>query len=134
MKPVESSLTVLSEKVGDPTSKIYEKLFQLHPDVVPLFTLDKDDSAKGEMLSQVLSAILDFVDNRQYAQNLIGTELINHSHLGIEPEIFRSFFNIIRDTVRDEIADQWTDEMEEEWEKLIAELDVIMDEEMAGLQ
>lgn len=119
---ISASLEAVAEKCGDPTQLVYAKVFEKHPSLKSLFILDRDDSAKGNMLSQVIDCFLDFDNNRHFATSMISSEMVNHGHLGVEPEVFSSFFNIVKETFEDVLADDWTDEYEAAWSKLIVEL------------
>ena len=105
---ITQSLEAVAEKCGDPTQLVYARVFERHPDLKPLFILDRDDSAKGNMLSQVIDCFLDFDGNRHFATSMISTEMVNHGHLGIEPKVFSSFFNIVKETFEDVLGDAWT--------------------------
>ncbi len=74
------------------------------------------------MLSQVIDCFLDFDGNRHFATSMISTEMVNHGHLGIEPKVFSSFFNIVKETFEDVLGDAWTEEYEAAWSTLISEL------------
>ena len=119
---ITESLEAVAERCGDPTPLVYARLFELHPDLKPLFILDRDDGVKGNMLSQVIECFLDFDGKGQYAANLIASEMINHNNLGVDPEIFSSFFEIVKETFKDVLEDDWTGEYETAWSNLISNL------------
>ncbi len=119
---IEDCLERIAEVHGDPTDRVYERLFSKHPEMRDLFVLDKDNSVKGNMLAQVIECFIDFTGEKHYATSLIATEKINHDHLGVPPETFETFFSTVVDTFRDILGDNWSDEDEEAWSKLLAEL------------
>ena len=130
---VMESLEQVSERCDDPTGAVYAKLFEQHPEMKPLFVLDKDDAAKGHMLHEVLENLIDFTGERHIAPHFIRSELINHDNLGIAPDVFRTFFPILRDTFKDILGADWTEAMEKVWNGLIAEIDEMIREEAGGM-
>jgi len=126
--PISHTLEMVVEKCGDPTSLVYKRLFTQYPELEPLFMLDKDDSAKGNMLSQILECFLDFSGNRHYAANLISCERINHENIGVPHETFDTFFTTIIDTFKDVLGDDWTPQIDKAWVTLITDLSISIDE------
>jgi hypothetical protein len=78
---------------------------------------------KGEMLSRVFTAILDFVGERRYAHMMIQTEMVTHEGYDIPREIFGTFFRIVGESAREILAKEWTSEFEAAWAELLVELD-----------
>jgi hemoglobin-like flavoprotein len=130
---VMESLEQVSERCADPTGAVYAKLFEQHPEMKPLFVLDKDDAAKGHMLHEVLENLIDFTGERHIAPHFIRSELVNHDNLGIAPDVFGTFFPILRDTFKDILGADWTEAMERDWNGLIAEIDEMIREEAGGM-
>lgn len=121
-EPILQSLELVVERIGDPTRQVYERLFVAQPEMEKLFVMDKDFSARGHMLSESLTAIIDFVGDRNYADNLMRSEIMNHDGMGVPPRIFATFFAVIRDTFRDTLGDDWSAEMEKAWSVLLKEI------------
>lgn len=120
---VEASLERLAELDIDPTARVYERLFADHPDMTPLFWRDTNGAIKGEMLSRVFAAILDFVGERRYADHMIGTEMVTHEGYDVPREIFATFFGSVGETVRELLAGDWTTAMDEAWAAMLADID-----------
>lgn len=120
--PIEDCLERIATIHGDPTGLVYEKLFSRHPEMRDLFILDRDNSVKGNMLSQVIECFIDFTGEQHYATSLIATEKINHDQIGVPAETFETFFVTIIDTFRDILGDAWTDQDEEAWNRLLTDL------------
>ncbi|MGD0143782.1 MAG: globin [Rhizomicrobium sp.] len=121
--PIETSLELVSERCGDLTPFVYARLFELYPDMKPLFRRDTNDAVKGEMLARVFEAILDFIGDNRYASHLIQCEVVTHSGYDVPPEIFRIFFGVVASTIRERLGADWTAAFEAAWEKLLGELD-----------
>ena len=125
---IMASLEQVAEKCGDPTPLVYQRLFAANPDMEALFIMDRDGMVRGNMLSQALDGIMDFVDTCAYAKNLIRSEIVNHEGVGVPPTVFATFFATIRDTFREILGDAWTAEMEVSWNALLEALsDTIAD-------
>jgi hypothetical protein len=86
---IEDSLELLAERCADPTPLVYERLFAANALI------------KGEMLSRVFTAILDFVGERRYAGMMIGAEMITHEGYDVPREVFATFFAVVRDVARE---------------------------------
>lgn len=121
-EPILQSLELVVERIGDPTPQVYERLFAAQPEMEALFVMDRDYSARGHMLSESLTAIIDFVGDRQYADNLMRSEIMNHEGMGVPPSVFATFFTVIRDTFRETLDNDWSDEMERSWSVLLEEI------------
>lgn len=120
---IEASLELLAERCEDPAPQVYQRLFELHPQMQPYFWRDTNGAIKGEMLSRTFSAILDFVGERRYADHMIGTEMVTHEGYDVPREVFATFFAVIRDAARDLLAGDWTAEFELAWAEMLAEID-----------
>jgi len=116
------SLELAADRAGDITPLVYEKLFARHPDMKPLFVRDKTGAVRGEMLTRVIEAILDFIEARSYADHLIQCEVVTHEGYGVPREIFGTFFEALGATLRDLLGGDWTAAMDESWRQLLAEL------------
>lgn len=115
---VTQSLEIAAERGGDLTSAVYARLFHERPDLEPLFVMDTNGAVRGEMLSRVFDAILDFVGERAYAHNLIHAEATNHEGYNVPRDAFALFFRIVADVVREACGEDWTAAMTEAWRRL----------------
>jgi hemoglobin-like flavoprotein len=116
---IEASLALMAERAGDPTSLVYARLFAARPDLRELFCNDRSGAVRGEMLARVFDAILDFVNDRQYADHFIHSERMAHDSYGVPPDIFATFFGAVADTLRDVLGEDWTSETEAAWAELL---------------
>ena len=116
------SLELAGDRAGDITPLVYRKLFARHPEMEPLFVRDKTGAVRGEMLTRVIEAILDFIESRSYADHLIQCEVVTHEGYGVPREIFGTFFEALATTLREISSDDWTPAMDESWRQLLAEL------------
>ncbi len=120
---IEESLERLAEQCGDPCQRVYQRLFQSHPDMEILFWRDGDGSIKGEMLSRVIEAILDFVGERRYADAMISNEMITHEGYDVPREIFSRFFEVFADVAKEMLGADWTPAFDVAWRDMLVEID-----------
>jgi hemoglobin-like flavoprotein len=119
---VEASLERVAERDIDLTAAVYGLMFRAFPDTESYFWRDEDGAIKGEMLSQVFSAILDFVGERRYAGNLIGTEMVTHEGYDVPREVFGAFFGLVGQAVAEALGEDWTREMQAAWTAMLADI------------
>ena len=121
---IEASLELLAERDIDPAARVYQRMFELHPQMEPYFWRDTDGKIRGEMLSLAFAAILDFVGERRYADHMISTEIVTHEGYDVPREVFATFFAVVRDAVREVLGPAFTPELAGAWDALLAEIDV----------
>jgi hemoglobin-like flavoprotein len=121
--PIVESLELASERCGDLTPLVYDRLFAEHSEMKALFWRDTTDAVKGEMLAKVFEIILDFVGDNLFASNMIQCEVITHSGYDVPPDVFRVFFAIVATTLREQLGKEWTAQFEDAWTKLLGDLD-----------
>jgi hemoglobin-like flavoprotein len=119
---ITRSLELVAER-GDPTSRVYARLFAAHPDMERLFVRDADGAVRGNMLAEVIAAVLDFIDADLYGGNLLRIELVNHENLGVPRHVFPAFFGAMRDTFAEMLGGEWTADMDSAWRELLARVD-----------
>lgn len=119
---ITATLELVSARVGDPTSLLFARLFAEHPEAEALFVRDKDGLVRGQMFQVTMESLLDFLGDRGYGANLVQIERVNHQGLGVEPEIFDTFYLAVKATFRDILGADWTEEMETVWNRVIKEL------------
>ena len=123
LHPVQASLELVSERCDDLTPLVYRRLFELHPEMKPLFRRDSNDAVKGEMLARVFEAILDFIGENSFASHLIQCEVVTHAGYEVPPDMFGIFFGVVAETIREQLGRDWSPEFEAAWQKLLGDLD-----------
>lgn len=126
-----ASLELVADRVGDPAPLVYERLFAAQPEMRALFTLDRDNAVRGNMLAQLIDAMIDLAGEGRYARGLIQTEVINHSNLGVPPEVFITFVDTVIATFRDALGAEWTEEFEGAWGDLAQQFNAMLETEAA---
>jgi hemoglobin-like flavoprotein len=119
---IERALDIAGERHGDLTARVYARLFAAHPEMEALFVRDTNGSVRGEMLARVFEMVLDFIDRRTYAAQMIQCEVITHDGYGVPPEVFGLFFGVVADTLREVVGDDWTAEMDASWTEMLADM------------
>lgn len=120
---IVQSLELAGERCADPTPLVYDRLFAENPAMEALFVRDTDGSVRGQMLYQVIEAVLDFAGPRVFGPNLMKTEIVNHENLGVPREVFATFFGTVMTIFRDILGADWTAEMETAWQGLLGEIE-----------
>jgi len=120
---ITRSFEIAAERCEDLTPLVYNRLFADHPEMERLFWRDaKSQAVRGEMLTRVIEAILDFVGERHYSRTLIQCEVVTHAGYDVPPEVFSTFFSYVRQAVRDVVASDWTPAMNAAWERTLKAL------------
>ena len=120
---ITQTFEIAADLCEDLTPLVYSRLFRDQPEMEPLFWRDKNHQVKGEMLSRVISAVLDFAGERLYAATMIQCEVITHEGYDVPPDVFAVFFGTVRDTLRGVLAERWTPALDQAWASLLIELD-----------
>jgi len=113
------SLELVAER-GDPAPAVYVRLFAAHPAMEALFCRDKNGSIRGNMLTEAITALIDFADANTYGGNLFRAEIVNHEHLSVPPANFVAFFGVMHETFAEMLGDEWTPEFDAAWREVLA--------------
>jgi hemoglobin-like flavoprotein len=131
--PIVTSLELAADRAGDITPLVYERLFRAHPDAAHSFSLDPSGLVKGSMLSHAISALLDLVGDRHFADGFVRAESLSHAGFNVPPDLFRTFYPIVAETLREVLGDQWSAEIAASWHAALAELSALVEPEIAPL-
>ncbi len=119
---ITESLDLVAARCDDPTPLVYARLFKENPEMEALFVRDTDGSVRGQMLYQVIEAVLDFAGPRAFGANLMKSEIVNHENLGVPRAVFATFFGVTMQTFREVAGPDWTPAMDAAWSELLADL------------
>lgn len=122
---IERSLELVAEH-GDPAPVVYRRLFAAYPDMQVLFVRDTDGGIKGNMLSEAIAALLDFIGGNRYGANLMRIEVVNHENLGVPREVFPAFFTAMRDGFAEILGAAWSNEIDAAWRELLGEIEATL--------
>ena len=121
---IEQSLELAAERCADLTPLVYARLFARLPHSQALFARDTTGAIRGEMLARVFMAILDYVGERRYAQQMIGSEAVTHSYYDVPTEEFGVFFEVLAETLAEVLGADWSEAFDTAWRRLLYELDL----------
>lgn len=119
---ITHSLELVAEK-GEPAPHVYARLFASHPHMEALFIRDTSGDIRGNMLTEALTALLDFADRDTYGGNLMRAEIVNHENIGVPREVFAAFYATIRDTFADMLGTAWTNDIDAAWNELLSRIE-----------
>jgi hemoglobin-like flavoprotein len=122
--PFERSLELLAERVGDPATRVYARLFETFPEVEAEFVRDTDGAVRGEMLAVAFQSLLEL--DGAWGANLIRAEVISHDGFGVPPDRFAAFFSVLRDVCREALDEAWTPEIETAWADRLARVGAML--------
>ncbi|MFN5512821.1 MAG: globin [Burkholderiales bacterium] len=123
---VQESLELLAERVGDPSDRVYERLFEILPQTRALFIRDTAGIVRHEMLARAFETILDLVDEGRVAHGLLLSEYVNHQQIGVPTGAFEVFFDALVQVIREVLSDQWTALHEQAWASVLADIRTIV--------
>ena len=129
--PIERSFELAAERCADLTPLVYARLFREHPQTQTMFRTEGSDLVKGSMLAMAIEAIIDFSGERAGHFRMIGCEVLSHDAYGTSRDLFFAFFGIIAEVLRDLLGEQWSHEMDAAWQKLLADLQDIVEQSCA---
>ena len=115
-----ASLELVTERCGDPTPLVYDRLFAEQPRMRELFVGDHNGQAQGHMLQMVLDTLTNMAGGAAWPANMIRAERINHDQIGVPFDVFATFFTVVHETFRDAAGEGWTREMEDAWTHVLA--------------
>ena len=113
-------LELVSDRAGDPSSLVFQRLLAENPEIEPLFVRDTAGLVRGEMMAVTLEALLDCAGGDAYAVSLVEIERVNHVGLGVEPEVFDTFFRVVMTVFPEILGDDWTDQFDAAWRRVLA--------------
>jgi hemoglobin-like flavoprotein len=123
---LEASFTLVTDRVGDPTARVYADLFAQYPELEALFARDTSGSIRGHMLSEVLSGLLDLSDGKSYVRSLFRSERVNHHEVGVAFDVFPVFFASLKQSFQAICGTAWNDDIEDAWVQVLADIDVVL--------
>ena len=121
--PIENSFELAASRCADLTPRVYQRLFEQHPETQTMFRSQGSELVMGSMLALTIEAILDFAGERRGHFRLIACEVASHDGYGTPRELFIAFFAVIRDALRDLLGDEWSPEIAQAWDQLLVEID-----------
>jgi hemoglobin-like flavoprotein len=119
---ITETLELVAGRVGDPVPLVFQRLFREIPELEGLFIHDAGGLVRGQMFQVTIESLLDSLGDRSYGANLIQIERVNHVGLGVEPEMFDTFYLTVTATFKDILGTDWTHDMDVVWQRAVTEL------------
>ena len=126
--PIQRSFELAAERCADLTPLVYARLFREHPEAQKMFRTQGSDLVKGSMLAMAIEAMLDFAGEQAGQFRMIACEVLSHDAYGTPRDLFFAFFGIIAEVLRELLGAEWSPQMDEAWQKLLADLQDIVEQ------
>ena len=119
---ITETLDLVAARVGDPAPLVFQRLFAGQPEAEALFIRDHGGLVRGQMFQVTIESLLDYLGDQSYGANLIQIERVNHEGLGVEPEVFDTFYATVMAAFKEILGAGWTTEMEAVWSQVVTDL------------
>jgi hemoglobin-like flavoprotein len=129
--PIQRSFELAAERCADLTPLVYARLFREHPEAQKMFRTQGSDLVMGSMLAMAIEAIMDFAGERAGQFRMIACEVLSHDAYGTPRDLFFAFFGIIAGVLRELLGAEWSPQIDEAWQKLLADLQHIVEQSCA---
>ncbi|MDL9936766.1 globin domain-containing protein [Gordonia sp. ABSL1-1] len=110
---LETSLALVDLPDDGLTVRFYDKLFELHPEVAPMF--GRDTRQQASMLRTAVISVLDHLDDAAWLTSTLGSLGRRHADWGVTEPMYGIVAEVLVATMAEIGADAWTDEMSEAW-------------------
>ncbi len=110
---LQDSLSLVIDDEHKLMLAFYDRLFDEHPEVRPLFGADLRPQAT--MLQQAIAAVLDHLDDAEWLGRTLGALGRRHADLGVTPEMYGWVAGALITTMAERGGGDWTDEMTAAW-------------------
>ncbi|AFR50759.1 Hemoglobin-like flavoprotein [Gordonia sp. KTR9] len=110
---MQDSLSLVIDDEHKLMLAFYDRLFDEHPEVRPLFGADLRPQAT--MLQQAIAAVLDHLDDAEWLGRTLGALGRRHADLGVTPEMYGWVAGALVTTMAERGGGDWTDEMTAAW-------------------
>jgi nitric oxide dioxygenase len=110
---VQQSFALVEPVADDAAALFYRRVFELAPEVQPLFTNDMTE--QGRKLMTVLSAVVRGLGEPEQIRPVATRLAAYHARYGLEPDHYDIVGAALLWTLRTGLGDSFTAEMEEAW-------------------
>ncbi|EON32622.1 Hemoglobin-like flavoprotein [Gordonia terrae C-6] len=110
---LQDSLSLVIDDEQKLMLSFYDRLFEEHPEVRPMFGADLRPQAT--MLQQAIAAVLDHLDDTEWLGRTLGALGRRHADLGVTPEMYGWVAGALITTMAERGGGDWTDEMTAAW-------------------
>lgn len=114
-----------AELCGDPSDRVYARLFAVHPEFEPLFFMDTDGAVRGTMMGTALECIIGVAEDQSGAEIQVSAARLQHEGYGVSGDAFDVMFLVMRDVFREVLGEEWTASHDRAWRQLLDRLTAI---------
>ena len=117
---ISESLSLCDDRVGDITSLVYQRFFELDTSAASLMEYS-DKHMRGRMFASVLELFLS--DDPFENDGFLAWELDNHvSAYSVTKGMYESLFKAFIEIVKETLGDAWCTDLERAWTERIARI------------
>ena len=117
---ISESLSLCDDRVGDITSLVYQRFFELDTSAASLMEYS-DEHMRGRMFASVLELFLS--DDPFESDGFLAWELENHvSAYSVTKSMYESLFRAFIDVVKETLGEAWSTDFEGAWTNRIARI------------
>ena len=116
---IEASLGLAASRGEDITLPVFDRFFAAAPAAHDYFHLDDiDPRARGRMLAEVLTLIVDGARGETYVAPTFRTQVADHQSYGvIDRGLYAAFLAALVAVVRDMAGEGWSADMQAAWQR-----------------
>ena len=114
---IKSTTPQFLEKSHDITTRMYEVLFENHPEVKPMF--DNAPNNQPRMFAGALHAHLISLDDPSVLDSFRVPICRKHTHAGVKKEHYPFIYEAFRQAMKEKLGTAATDEMLDAWQKWV---------------
>lgn len=117
---MRESFRLLRREEQAASGRFYERLFEVAPEVRPMFRADM--SEQGMKFMSTLGVILDHLDHPRALEPYLDNLAKGHAVLGVKPEHFRPMGRALVDTMGETLGGEFPDGADVAWNAAYDEL------------
>jgi hemoglobin-like flavoprotein len=95
-------------------ARFYERLFEAHPEVRPLFNRNSP-GAQRKMFAQKLVALVDHLEDTTWIDRELAKLAVSHVRYGVTAEMYPWVGEALIATLREACGPEWSEQAEEAW-------------------
>lgn len=111
---LRSSLELVIERQPAVTKRFYELLFERHPELKPMFNMDRLDT-QAKMLAEAIVAVVDHLEDASWLQEHLGALGAKHVEYGVTPPMYGKVGETLLAALAEAAGDDWSPAIEAAW-------------------
>ena len=123
--PLRDSFALLRGQLDRVTKLFYERLFERHPTLMPLFS-GADLIEQRQKLAQALVLIVRWLDQPSALQRYLGDLGVRHMRWGVSDDDYADVGAVLLDVLADVAGEHWNSELQSAWSDAYSAIAEIM--------